>query len=147
MAPRRENNRNNSRTATGRLVESCKKKRLLVCGGHTYRVNQKRQAANRINWRCVKQSICNGTASSAYYNLETVPVDTQVTITLGKEHLHEPDDAEIQVQDVMRALRTRAASEPNEPPSRLVQGIINEVQDEEVLMRLPERQTMLRGYL
>ena len=42
-------------------------------------------------------------------------------------------------------VRERAASEPNEAPARIIQGVVNEIQKEELLMRLPERQTMLRS--
>lgn len=122
MAPRR----NVTATAVqGKLVLS-NKKRLLACNGNLYTPNQKRRAANTINWRCVKTGICNATAKTIYLDLESVEVGTNVEVVLGKEHLHENDEAEILVKENVGKMKERAINEANEAPSNIIQAVTNE---------------------
>lgn len=130
-------------TAVGKLIESNKKKRLLACRGHIYSVNQTRP--NTLNWRCIKSSICNGTAKTDFYDLNTIPVNTRVQVTIMKPHLHDQDQEEIEVMETRNEIRRRARSEPNENPANIIREATSFIQNEEVLVRLPERQTLMRG--
>lgn len=143
MAPRRPIERNQP----GTFIESQRGRRLLQCNGHIYRVNNKDQRRNNINWRCVKQTICSGTANTAWFDLNAIPVNTDVAVAERMPHTNSVDHGEIAVQTVRRDLRERAQSEPNVPPSLLVQEVRNSIEDEETLMRMPERQTLLRADL
>lgn len=144
MAPRRNTERE-ERFVTGTLEENNKNKRNLVCNGHTYRVNLKRPRQNIINWRYVKETICNVTARTAFYDLATFEPGTTVEVKLNKEHLHASDRVKVEAQAVVAAFKRRVRSEPNELPTILVQEAINAVDSQGVLMRLPERQTLLKS--
>lgn len=121
---------------------------MLACRGNIYTPNQKRRNRNgiggTINWRCVKGP-CVGTAKTIYLDLETVAVGTEVDVILRKEHLHEPDFAEVEIRERVNTMKDIAERDPNVNPSMIVQEVTNEITDEEVLQRLPERQTLLRG--
>lgn len=80
-----------------------------------------------------------------HIDLSNTPVNAEVTVTLMKGHLHDPDVGCVAVREVQNEIRCRARSEPNETPARIVQEVTNAITIEEVLMRLPERQTLLRG--
>lgn len=135
------------RTIEGKLIESKMRGRLLAAGGHVYSVNLKRPGARNpvINWRCLKNKECVGTAKTAYMDLEATPINTNVEVTLMKEHLHDPDSAEILVRETVNEIRRRAECEPNIAPLRIIQTVTNPINNPEILVRLPERQTLARG--
>lgn len=149
MAPRRQpvprRRQAPERNQIGVLVESQKRKRLLLCNGRTYRQNNQNREANSINWRCVMQGLCSATANTEWFDLNTAPIGLEVRVAERKPHSHGVDQGENEVQTVRRNLRQRAESEPNVAPSLLVQEVLNEVEDEEVLMRIAERQTLVRA--
>lgn len=104
-----------------------------------------REEANTIYWRCVKVTECNGSAKTSFVDLASIPINSEVEVTLMKTHLHASDQAEIVVKEKMDEMKRRARSEPNEPPAMIVQEVTSTIRDEEVLVRLRERQTLMRG--
>lgn len=142
MAPRVRN------TVTGKLLQSKRGKRLLAANGHIYTVNQKRPDAKTptINWRCVKTALCSGSAKTGFLDLDNVPVNTTIPVTLMKRHLHDPDEAGVIVEETVNEIKRRARLQPNGAPSSIIQEVTNEIESEEVLMRLPERQPSAKHY-
>lgn len=67
-------------------------------------------------------------------------------MTLGKPHInHGSDNAAVEVLRVLQNVRERARSHPNDPLLRVVQDVCGSIQNEEVVMRLPSRQAILRN--
>lgn len=91
----------------------------------------------------MKVGICNATAKTKFYDLKTILLDTVVDVTLRKEHLHAPDEVEVEVREVVNQIRERARSEPNETPGVIIREVVNEIDDEELLQRLPEKQALM----
>lgn len=154
MAPRRRINNSESprvsphrrrqrRIARGKFLESNKKKRLLACEGFLYTVNLSRPEANTINWKCVQT--CCGTAKTEYFDLKTVPINTEVDVTLMKDHTHGRDDVAIEVREVVTEIKRRERSQPNSSPAEIIRDVTSTVERNEVLQRLPERQTIMRS--
>lgn len=56
----------------------------------------------------------------------------------GKPHLHEPDDVEIKVQEIVRVIKWTATKQnhPNAPPSSIFRDEISTLNDTEVSMKL-----------
>lgn len=133
MAPR-------VRTATGTLVESNKGNLLLECEGHRYRKRRAVPSSNKIYWRCVNEQECNGTAITAFETQQ----NESVAVKLGKLHMHDADFARNRIHAVVQTIKRRARSEPNERPLNIVRSVMANVNDHEVLARLPNRQALLR---
>lgn len=133
-------------TINGKLIESKRGGKLLTAGGHIYTVNQKRPGAKVpvINWRCIKQAMCVGTAKTSYVDLNSTPINSTISVTTMKDHLHDADSAEVAVKETINEIRLRARQHPNDVPSRIIQGVTNPIENEEVLIRLPERQNVAR---
>lgn len=126
MAPR-------VRRAIGRLIESNRGSWLLECEGHRYRKRRSVSPTNKTYWRCVDEDECNGTAITLF-EIEDTEV---VNVTLGKTHTHHPDFAKNIVHSIMTTIKRRARTQPNERPLTIVQETLSQVNDREVLMRLP----------
>lgn len=62
----------------------------------------------------------------------------------GKDHTHEPDEVEIEVQEVVRSMKRRAREQPNAPPSSIFRDELARVQDNEVISNLPQRNDVIR---
>lgn len=133
------------RAAVGQFVRSNKGQKNLICDGYSYNLNSK--VKGTAYWRCVKggkNGICNATAKTTVDALN-IEDGVNVDVTLRQEHLHPRDVTELAVQDVVRDLRARAASQPNVPASNLIQEVVAGVRNEAVLHRLPERETLARN--
>lgn len=131
------------RSAIGRFVRSNKGKKVLVCDGFSFNLNSK--AKGTAYWRCVKggkNGICTGTARTT---VEALSHEGSIDVTLLQDHLHHRDNTEIVVQDLVRNLRSRAEAQPNVAPANLIRDIVSGIRDEEVLHRLPARETLARN--
>lgn len=129
-------------TVSGQLLTNIQRGKNLVCGGYIYHANRKVPAKNKIYWRCVRDHECNGSAITPF----EIRNDNDVPVKLGKPHItHGSDPGEVQVQRVLQDIRQRARSHPNEQPLRIVQEVCGNLVSSEVIMRMPSRQTILRG--
>lgn len=81
------------------------------------------RAKTRVYWRCVENGIF---------------------FLRGKAHSHVPDQIEIGVQEVVRSLKRKASEHPNAPPASLYRDEVAAVNDNVVIMNLPQRTEMLR---
>lgn len=128
-------------TGIGKIVENNKGGFLLTCGGHKYHANRKLPGKNKIYWRCANKTECPGSANTQF----DLTLDQEVQVTLGKRHLHDADEAAVQIHQVMHTIKKRARSRPNEQPLAIVQEALAMVENNEVLARIPQRQTILRS--
>lgn len=95
-------------------------------------------AQSKQYWRCIDRT-CNGTMKTNFN------IERGVITYGGQPHLHEADYAAIQAQEVVRAIKRRAESHPNEPPSVIYRDEIANVHDEEVQSKMPERNNIIRN--
>lgn len=65
-------------------------------------------------------------------------------IKLGKKHTHEMESGQVLADEIVRGIKRRAEQHPNEPPLQIVQEELQNVMDNETLVRLPERRTLFR---
>lgn len=59
--------------------------------------------------------------------------------------MHEADNIEIQVQEVVRAIKRRAADNPNAPPTSIFRAEVSTIANQEVLANLPQRNDIVRN--
>lgn len=127
----------------GTLVESAKKGKNLVFVGNRYYKNGNDVGKSITYWRCVKRTTCNGTVQTVYLHPSHTSNKLEV-LKIGNRHTHEADEVERQVETVMRGLKRRAKENPNEQPLKLLRSELEKVENEEVLLKLPERQSVIK---
>lgn len=90
------------------------------------------RAQTRFYWRCLERNVCNATGSTNFN------VQNGIFFLCGKPHLHEPDDVEMKVQEIPRAIKWTATKQnhPNAPPSSIFRDEISTLNDTEVSMKL-----------
>lgn len=123
----------------GKITESNKGGMKLACNGHLYRANRKVMESNKIYWKCEKGNECTGTAITQY----NVRMDAEVDVKIGRPHLHDSDEAGVRLHGVLNKIKKHARSRPNEAPLAIVQATLANVQEEEVIIWMPQRQTLL----
>lgn len=105
-----------------------------------YRYHVSKKAPRRIHWRCVDRN-CTGTITTNNF-LDDNPISI---LNTGRPHLHESDEAEIVVEEVVQRIKRKARSDPNTRPLQIIREELVTVNNEEVLMRLPERRHLYRN--
>lgn len=122
-----------------RLVESVRGRFILEHEGYSYHKHSTNRNQTRTYWRCEKRDICNGSLSTNF-NIN----DGIQDLKTGKAHTHEVNPVDIEVKNVVRAIKRKAVEHPNVPPSALYREEVVQVRNEEVLMSLPERNDIIR---
>lgn len=66
---------------------------------------------------------------------------------MGNQHLHEQDNIEIQVAEVVRAIKRRAEDHPNTPAAKIYHSEVSKIGNfrEEVIANLPQRNAIMRN--
>lgn len=128
------------RVITWKVIESKRGERLMTAGGHIYTVNQKRPGAKVpvINCHCIKQAMCVGTAKTSYIQLHyscythESPFAWCWLIRSSRKGNNEYNPYE-------------SSGTPEWCPfTYKIQGVTNRIEDEEILIRLPEHQNVAR---
>lgn len=128
-------------TVTGKLISGKKKDNLLLAAGHRYAPNRKLREKNKIYYRCALVKQCNATAMTAFIT----EANSEVEVTLGKPHLHAADEAAVEIAERRERINERARRSPNLRPLQILREEMATIAREEVVVRFPSRQTMLRG--
>ena len=115
-------------------------KELIDEKGYRYHINRHSRDLEKTFWRCVNRSTCVGSITTTYIN-GTEPLKI---LNIGKNHLHEPEQAINKVNEIVRGIKRKAVSQPNEPPLKIIRDEIKDVTDNEVLALLPERRSLFR---
>lgn len=94
-----------------------------------------------IYWRCELRKTCLATCKTNFNVSDEVRI-----LGHGKHrHSHENRRTEIIVEEVVRGIKRKAREHPNEPPLSIVRTELAQVEDEEILMNLPQRRTLFRN--
>ena len=120
-------------------IVSNKGKQILIHDNQEYHYRLKSRDGRKIYWRCSQRDICNATCitgSNLEGNIQVFKVGTHLT--------HHNRRAQIQVRETMNNIKRKANENPNQPPSAIVQEQIHGVTNEESVVLLPERQSLLR---
>ena len=106
----------------GYLVKSSHKGNHLVFAGQRYCKNNDNAAKTITNWHCVKRSTCKGTISSFYVDSNELRSNSEIDIIkIGIMHIHETEKEGLAAEEVVRGIKRRAESNPNEPPLKIMQ--------------------------
>lgn len=57
---------------------------------------------------------------------------------------HKPDFIEVRVQEVVRRIKRKAIEHPNAPPSKIFQEEVSQMNDNEVIANIPQRNDIMR---
>lgn len=128
-----------SANQSARLVPSSRGGQILEFAGYRYTRRSVNRSQTMIYWRCIERYTCNATCTSNYNT------DSGIIVRQGKEHTHEIQTVEIEVQEVVRRIKRRAEEQPNEPPSAVYISQVSNVTNEEVLSNMPQRNDLLRN--
>lgn len=120
------------------IITSIKGKDILKYKNFLYHFHSMNPKSTRKYWRCEQRGVCNARV--------TTNADTERQIQVFKEgiHTHEAREVEGKVRKIVEAIKRKATEEPNRPPSAIIREEIVDVQDEELLQALPERNTIKR---
>lgn len=121
-----------------RIIESRKGKRMLSHQGYIYHFHSESKNGSRFYWRCSDRDGCTARVTS------NADIDRVVTIYKQSNHSHQPNFSEEQVRTAVTRIKRRAAAHPNEPPQSVVIEELAPVQNEEVIVLMPERMALVR---
>lgn len=121
------------------LVKNNKGGITLILDDYRYNGNLKLPSKDKIYWRCVVDR-CRGRATSNFVSQLTDDVRANMT----KPHDHESEELELAALEVVRCIKQRSQRQPNERPLNIVQEEIAKIQDEDVVLALPERANLFR---
>lgn len=122
-----------------RIVKGPKGGDVIEKDHFRYRLNSSNLSKTHKYWRCELHEICPGRLITNY--------DTEDGIEILKEvnHTHVEDPVQTKVQEVLRSVKRRAETHPNEPPKSIYRKTVDALDDMEVMMNLPERKNMLQS--
>lgn len=121
-----------------RLVPSQRGGYLLQHEDNLFHLHSSNKERTRKYWICSLKQVCNARCITNH--------DTQNEITVYKcgEHSHEDRKVDTQVREVMRGIKRRAEENPNQPPNAIFREATETIDDEEIILNLPERNSVLR---
>ena len=124
-----------------RIVISNRNGQILEVGDFRYTRRNMNRRQTKIYWRCIERDTCNGTIITNFN------VDAGIVLKLGKRHTHEVSNVGIKVQEVVRAIKRRAADHPNAPPSTIFREEVTDIDDEEIIACLPQKNDVIWKFL
>lgn len=78
-------------------------------------------------------------------NSKNFDENSNITVTkIRNQHTHELEVSQVLADEIVRGIKRRATQHPNEPPLQIIQEELQNVRDDEALVRLPERRTLFR---
>ena len=122
------------------VIRSNKGKSTLCLNGFTYTEHSRNLRLGKIYWCCTERDRCNARSHTSL-NLEALEILKDGT----EAHIgHEADHRGVVAKKVMQGVKLRAETHPNEPPQQIVRTAVGNVDDPEVLAKLPERGSIRR---
>jgi len=122
------------------IIPSNKGKSTLCLNGFTYTEHSRNLRLRKIYWRCTERDRCNARTHTS------LDLEAPELLKDGTEnHIgHEADHRAVIAKKVMQGVKRRAEEHPNEPPQQALRDAVGNVDDPEVLAKLPERNSMRR---
>lgn len=121
------------------ILKSTKNKDVIEVSGYVYHYHSSNTRKTRKYWRCELRDVCNGRCVTNYN------FDAQVQVFKEGDHTHERNAADAKVRHVTQSIYDKSRECPNDKPAAVIEEIISQVNDEEVIMRIPERRTLFRN--
>lgn len=121
------------------IILSTKGKEILKYNDFLYHFHSTNRNSTKKYWRCEQRAICNARCVT---NADT---ERHIQILKTGVHTHEARKVQANVRKIVGAIKRKATEEPNRPPSAIIREEIVDVQDEELLQALPERNTLKRN--
>lgn len=106
---------------------------------YRYLINRHNESKTRTYWRCARRRECGGTCVTTYYKSPGLQI-----ISYGNLHQHASEEVEIHVEEVIADIKQQAESNPDEPPTEILQRKLENLQDKQVLAKLPSRSSLLK---
>ncbi|PSN39509.1 hypothetical protein C0J52_21142 [Blattella germanica] len=122
-----------------KVITSKKNKPLLIKDGYCYHHHSYNKDKSRIYWRCENRSTCNARCITNV-DLQNIII---YKINLAA-HLHPPDGAAMQAKEVVQRIKQKASESPNEAPDEVMRQGMEGVVNEEILVKMPDRQNIKR---
>lgn len=107
--------------------------------GYRYSKVRHHKDLTKTYWRCQQREICRGSLITNFN------IQAGVIVQGGQRHSHEPDFIDMEVQEVVRSIKRKAADNPNLPPSAIFLSEVSSVSNQEVLVNLPQRNDIIRN--
>lgn len=126
------------------FVQSSKKKILLSNEGYLYHHHSFNKGGSRRYWRCERRATCNARCITNNVLPENAESLTIIKCDMTK-HLHPPDPAKVVVRQVLNQIKEAARANPNAAPSTIIRENLHNVTNEEVLIQLPQKNTLKRA--
>ncbi|XP_052127756.1 uncharacterized protein LOC127750338 [Frankliniella occidentalis] len=109
----------------------------VAYNGYMYHYHSANPKRTRKYWRCELRKQCNARITTNFAAVEVLLDGTA-------QHQHQPAHAEVEVREVVSAIRQRALDDPGVAPEAIIRSELRNVVDPEVQMQLPERPALRR---
>ena len=83
-------------------------------------------------WRCVIRKTCRTGCTTNYSESSQLRISSRSS----QSHTHASEESEIKVDDVVRGIKRKALSQPNEQPIKIIQQELAAVDDPEFLVKM-----------
>lgn len=120
------------------IIPSTKGKDILKYNNYLYHFHSINKKCTRKYWRC---ELRDGCTARCVTNADT---ETQIHIFKAGQHTHEARETDGKVRKIIESIKRKATEQPNRPASAIIREEIVNVDDEELLQELPERNTIKR---
>lgn len=121
------------------LLRSSKNKDKIIYKNYVYQFHSFSRNGKKSYWRCENRDICNARL------VTNKNVNDHIHIYKEGQHTHVENGAEVRAKQVVEGIKRRAEQHPNEPPACVIREEIQGIEDQEVLLHLPERTSLLRS--
>lgn len=107
--------------------------------GYIYHHHSFNRGKTRKYWRCERRGTCNARCITGVDLNNLVVYKCDIS-----QHLHPPDETKVAAKQIVNDIKETARRNPNARPSDVIRQNLDQVDNEEILIRLPEKSTMKR---